>query len=90
MKSCMCNCILRVLSSAQSWDDAENMIAFGSVRAALGRLSALSGFLCKYVLYGAFVWARRALNSQKRRFPARAVVQTGRLRSVVVESAIKC
>jgi hypothetical protein len=22
-------------------------------------------------LYGAFVWARRALNSQKRRFPAR-------------------
>jgi hypothetical protein len=23
-------------------------------------------------LYGAFVWARRALNSQKRRFPARA------------------
>jgi hypothetical protein len=24
-------------------------------------------------LYGAFVWARRALNSQKRRFPARAV-----------------
>jgi myosin heavy subunit len=25
-------------------------------------------------LYGVFVWARRALNSQKRRFPARAVV----------------
>jgi hypothetical protein len=24
-------------------------------------------------LYGGFVWARRALNSQKRRFPARAV-----------------
>ena len=24
-------------------------------------------------MYGAFVWARRALNSQKRRFPARAV-----------------
>jgi hypothetical protein len=24
-------------------------------------------------LYGAFVWARRALNSQKRRFVARAV-----------------
>jgi hypothetical protein len=23
-------------------------------------------------LYGVFVWARRALNSQKRRFPARA------------------
>ena len=40
-----------------------------------GRLSALvflSCFLCKSVLYGVFVWARRALNSQKRRFPARA------------------
>ena len=37
-----------------------------------GRLSALSVFLCKSVLYGVFVWARRALNSQKRRFPARA------------------
>jgi hypothetical protein len=24
-------------------------------------------------LYGAFVWAHRALNSRKRRFPARAV-----------------
>jgi predicted DNA-binding WGR domain protein len=38
-----------------------------------GRLSTLSIFLCKSVFYGAFVWARRALNSQKRRFPARAV-----------------
>jgi hypothetical protein len=38
-----------------------------------GRLSALSAFLCKSVFYGAFVWARRELNSQKRRFPARAV-----------------
>jgi hypothetical protein len=26
-------------------------------------------------LYGAFVWARRAHNSQKRRFPARAVLR---------------
>jgi hypothetical protein len=38
-----------------------------------GRLSAISFFLCKSGLYGAFVWARRALNSRKRRFPARAV-----------------
>ena len=38
-----------------------------------GRLSALSVFLCKSVFYGVFVWARRALNSQKWRFPARAV-----------------
>ena len=37
-----------------------------------GRLSAISVFLCKSILYGAFVWARRALNSRKRRFPARA------------------
>ena len=33
----------------------------------------MSIFLCKSVLYGAFVWARRVLNSRKRRFPARAV-----------------
>jgi ankyrin repeat protein len=43
-----------------------------SARAARGRLSALGVFLCKSVFYGAFVWARRALNSQERRFPARA------------------
>jgi hypothetical protein len=43
------------------------------VRAILGRLSAISVLLCESVLYGAFVWARRALNSRKRWFPARAV-----------------
>ena len=43
-----------------------------------GRLSALSVFLCKSVFYGAFVWARRVLNSQKRRFPARAVLKLKR------------
>jgi hypothetical protein len=46
-----------------------------------GRLSTLSVFLCKSVLYGAFVWTHRALNSQKRRFPARAV------RAMVTHSA---
>ena len=45
-------------------------MAFGP--GPLGRLSALSVFLYKLVLYGAFVRARRALNSQKRRFPAQA------------------
>jgi hypothetical protein len=40
-----------------------------------GRLSALSIFLCKSVFYGAFVWARRALKLQKRRFLARAVIE---------------
>jgi hypothetical protein len=43
-----------------------------------GRLSALSVFLYKSVLYGVFIWARWALNSQKRRFLARAVPDGGR------------
>jgi hypothetical protein len=43
------------------------------VRAARGRLSALSISHRKSVLYGASVWARRALNGQKRRSPAWAV-----------------
>ena len=41
-----------------------------AVRARRGRLSALSVSHSKSVLYGGFVWARRALNSQKRRFLA--------------------
>jgi hypothetical protein len=44
-------------------------------RARRGRLSALSVSLCESVFYGAFVWARGALNSPKRRFPARAGAQ---------------
>ena len=40
-----------------------------------GRLSTLSVFLCKLVLYGAFVWACRAPNRQKRRSRARADVR---------------
>ena len=43
-----------------------------TVRARPGRLSALSVFHSKSILYGACVWERRALNSPKRRFPARA------------------
>ena len=43
-----------------------------TVRAVPGRLSAISVFHSKSVLYGAFVWARRALNGRKRRFSARA------------------
>jgi hypothetical protein len=38
-----------------------------------GWLSGLSVSHSKSVLYGAFQWARMALNRQKRRFPARAV-----------------
>ena len=61
-----------------------------TVRALPGRLSAFSVFLCKSILYGVFVWARRALNTLKRRFPARAVNGTfergsaARLRSAVI------
>jgi hypothetical protein len=44
-----------------------------AVRAAQGRLIGLSVFLWKFILYGAFVWACRALNGSKRWFPARAV-----------------
>ena len=45
-----------------------------AVRARPGRLSALSVFRIKLVLYAAFVWARRVLTGPFRRFPARAVV----------------
>ena len=45
---------------------------WSTVRARRG-LSSLSVFHSKSVLYGAFVWVRRALSSPKRRFPARAV-----------------
>jgi hypothetical protein len=38
-----------------------------------GALKHLSVHHSKSVLYGAFVWARRALNRPNRRFPARAV-----------------
>ena len=45
---------------------------FATVRARPGRLSTLSVSHSNSGLYEAFVWARRALNRQKRRFPARA------------------
>jgi hypothetical protein len=58
-----------------TWNrDEMNLTGGGPCPGPPGRLSALRVFLCKSVLYGAFVWARRALNSRKRRFPARAVV----------------
>jgi hypothetical protein len=43
-----------------------------TVRARPGWLSTLSVSHSKSGLYGTFVWVHRALNSQKRRFPARA------------------
>jgi hypothetical protein len=60
---------------------SSGMDTFGSVRAAQGLfLSALSVFLCKFVLYGVFVWAHRALKHQKRWFRVRADAE--RLREV--------
>jgi hypothetical protein len=56
---------------------ATTATACTTVRAVPGWLSAISVFLCKSVFCGVFVWARRALNSQKWRFPARAVLQHG-------------
>ena len=52
------------------------------VRARPGRLSALRVFKSKSVLYGAFVWARRALNSPFWRFSARAVAKAHGLAAV--------
>ena len=75
-----------VIESLQPGD----RLALVSVRAAPGRLSALGVFLCKSVLYGAFVWARRALNRQKRRFPARAdpMSQVEALRSLLAGAGL--
>jgi galactosylceramidase len=61
------------LSQTAEECDGPGVICSNPVRAALGRLSALSVFLCKSILYGAFVSAHRALNGPKRRFLARAV-----------------
>ena len=53
-----------------------------------GRLSALSVLLCKSVLYWAIVWARRALNGRKRRFPARAVTGLSLLEFVELRTGV--
>ena len=55
------------LVTARDWRDP------ATVRALLGRLSALSVLHSKAVSCGTFVWAREALNGPIRRFPARAV-----------------
>jgi hypothetical protein len=46
-----------------------------TVRARPRRLSGISVSRRESVLYGAFVWARGALNRPKRRFPTRAVLR---------------
>jgi hypothetical protein len=65
--------------SAGPADLCELEKALETVRGRAGRLSGLSDFHSKsiFYFYGALVWARRVLNSQGRRFPARAVHRDG-------------
>ena len=62
---------LGVDEAAEASAESEPLDA--TVRARPGRLSALSVSRSKSILHGFFVWAHRALNRPKRRFPARAV-----------------
>ena len=67
---------LEALRSAPGVDSAElrretvQVVDFRTVRARPGRLRGLSVSHRKSVFYGAFVWARGALNSERRRFLA--------------------
>ena len=62
LEKTLCNVDFGLRQVAASLDAA--------VRARRGRLSGLSVSLCKSIFYGAFVWARGALNRPKWRFPA--------------------
>jgi hypothetical protein len=63
-----------VFMQVTNWDQHHNItIDIPCPGRPRGRLSGLSVFCSKSALCGGSVWARRALNSQKRRFPARAV-----------------
>ena len=66
-------CAAPPLTRPSGWSGASAARPWRTVRALLGRFSALSVFLWKSILYGASVRARRALTGPKRRFPARAV-----------------
>jgi hypothetical protein len=61
----------------QMYDQHVNLLCLRRVRARSGRLSALSVIHSKSILYGAFAWARRALNRPKRLFLARAGGEQG-------------
>ena len=62
-----------LLPGQSTW--ARSRTASSPVWAFPGWLSALSVSHSKLFLYGAFAWVCRVLNSQNRRFPARAVLQ---------------
>ena len=68
MVSCT-NCFVNSSNLGPKWN------ASATVRAAQERLSALTVFHRKSILYGAFVWERRALSGPFRWFSARAGVQ---------------
>ena len=61
--------LLAFLQTRQAFNDK---LDAETVRTLSGRLSARADFHRRSDLYGAFAWARRALNRPKRRFPARA------------------
>ena len=60
------------LTFLQTRHAAYDELDAGTVRTLSGRLSARADFHRKLDLHVAFVWARKALNRPKRRFPARA------------------
>jgi hypothetical protein len=53
-------------------DTIDTELVYAYCKTVRARPRALSVSLSQSFLYGAFMWARRALNSQKWRFPARA------------------
>ena len=71
MEGCMRACIIRYFPPA----DRDLPHPPGAMSSTLGApaVRARPNRFYKSVLYGAFVWARRALKHTKRRFPARAV-----------------
>jgi hypothetical protein len=64
---------LTELAAAAKWPESRY-----AVRPRPGRLRALSVFHSRSILYGPFVWTRRALNGRKWRLPARAVADPTR------------
>ena len=81
--------ILNILDVAGDLENPEllDKAAIDAVRARAGRLSGLSISLYKSVFYGPFVWVRMALNSQKRRFSARAESSRWRQRQMTRREA---
>jgi hypothetical protein len=71
-------------AQADEGPSEDRQAAFEAVRTLPGRLRGLSVLPSKSALCGVFVWARRALNREKRRLPARAVAWTQSWRTTPV------